>query len=130
MNLDRFRPIAPAVLRIGIALVFLWFGLQELTNPTDWTSYIPSFATKLSHLNAYTLTYINGSFEVLAGLLLILGLWTRIVAALLFLHLLSILSVVGYNPIGVRDFGLMIASLSIALSGQDKFTLDNKRTVA
>jgi uncharacterized membrane protein YphA (DoxX/SURF4 family) len=130
MNPDRYKHLAPAVIRIGIALVFLWFGTQELTNPTDWTSYIPEAAVKLTHLSVYTLTYINGAFEALAGLLLLIGLWTRVVAALLFLHLLTILSVVGYNSIGVRDFGLAIGALSVAIFGHDTITLDHKRKVA
>ena len=42
------------------------------------------------------------------------------------LHVLGIAATIGFNDIGVRDFGLSIAALSIALHGSDRYCLENK----
>lgn len=121
--MNKFPLYAPAVLRIGISLVFLWFGTSQLQNPGTWTNIVPSWAVGLSGLDAKTIVLANGGFEILAGGMLILGFLTRYVAALLFLHLAVITLSIGINPVGVRDFGLSLATLSIALHGKDLLCL-------
>ena len=69
---------------------------------------------------------LNGIFEVVFGTLLVIGLFTRIVAFLFFLHTLVIMFSLGYNDISIRDFGLALASLSVYLYGGDKWCLDRK----
>ena len=114
---------APVLVRIGLALVFLWFGSQQLMNPQQWTSFIPSFITFIS---AIKMVVLNGWFEVVLGVALLAGFHVRPVALLLGLHLLSIAFSVGLSPIGVRDFGLSFATLSIFLAGRDMLSLDTK----
>jgi len=116
---------SPNVLRIGISLVFLWFGFQQILHSSDWVSYLPLFVTNLS-ISATTFVLLNGIFEVLFGLLLITGLYTREVSGLLALHMIGIMFSVGYNEIGIRDFGIFIALLAIFLHGRDEWCLDNK----
>jgi len=117
-------PYAPAVLRVGISLVFLWFAFQQLTDTATWTGFVPDIAMSLSGLSAETLVLINGVFEMLAGLALVAGFYTRLAATLLALHMFHLVYIVGYSAIGVRDFGIAIATLSIALSEIDQWTLD------
>jgi uncharacterized membrane protein YphA (DoxX/SURF4 family) len=73
-----------------------------------------------------TFVYLNGWFELVFGTLLIIGFHTRIVAFLLSVHLLGIVFTVGYNEIGVRDFGLTVALISIFLHGPSDWSLDAK----
>ena len=114
---------APVVLRVGVALVFIWFGVEQLRDAEAWTGWLPSYASALP-ISTLTLVYINGAFEAIFGLLLLTGLYTRVAGTLLALHMAHILSVVGYGEIGVRDFGIFMATLSVALSGSDDFGLD------
>ncbi|MEK6856700.1 MAG: hypothetical protein AABX49_01665, partial [Nanoarchaeota archaeon] len=65
-------------------------------------------------------------FEVVFGLLLLIGLFTKIVSLILALHLLVISFSLGYNDIAVRDFILSLATFSIFLNGKDKLCLDKK----
>lgn len=118
------RNFAPAIVRIGVALVLLWFGWQQLTNPSAWVGLIPSWATDISGLPANTLVTINGTAEIIIGSLLFLGLFTKLVAFISALHLALITYVVGYNGIGVRDFGLTMAAFSTFLYGVDSLCLD------
>ncbi len=117
-------PYAPVVLRIGISLVFLWFSFQQLTNTDLWTGFVPDLAVSLSGLSAETLVLFNGVFEMVFGIALLVGFYTRFAAALLSFHMFHLVSIVGYSAIGVRDFGIAMATLSIALAEVDRWTLD------
>ncbi|MEK7176756.1 MAG: DoxX family protein [Patescibacteria group bacterium] len=118
--MDRY---ASRVLRIGTALVFIWFGFEQLTNVNEWTGWLPSYTSGFP-ISATTLVYINGAFETIFGLLLLVGLYTKLSASLLALHMAHIISVVGYGEIGVRDFAIFVAVLSVALSSSHDFSLD------
>lgn len=110
------------VLRAGMSLVMLWFGFSQIMNATKWINLIPEWTSFLGAPE--TIVLYNGAFEILAGILLFLGMFTRIVSSLLALHLFSILFTVGYGPTGVRDFGLCIAFLSLALANPKFLSID------
>ena len=122
--MNKLKLFAPAILRIGLALVFLWFGLNQIIKPADWVGYIPDWVANLSPFSVTTLVYLNGAFEIIFGTALFLGFFTRIAALLLFLHIADITLTVGLDAVGVRDFGLTVATLVIFLNGADFFTLD------
>ena len=63
-------------------------------------------------------------FEIIFGTLLLLGIFSRITALLLALHMLHITFTVGYNGIGVRDFGLAMGMIAVFLQGPDVWSLD------
>ena len=109
---------APAVLRWGLSLVFLWFGLNEIFLPEDFLGYLPSYLPLLEGL-----IIAHGVTLTLLGLLLAAGIFTRYVAIILALMLLQIIPELGYNEIMVRDVGLFFATVSVALRGQDSFCL-------
>jgi uncharacterized membrane protein YphA (DoxX/SURF4 family) len=127
--MEKLRELSPVVLRAGMVALFLWFGFSQLTAPADWTSWLPTWTASLP-LPATALVLLNGGLEVVLGLALALGFWTRVVAALLALHLLLIAYEIGYNDIGVRDFCLAIATAAVAAHGPDRYTLDSRRASA
>jgi uncharacterized membrane protein YphA (DoxX/SURF4 family) len=118
---------APSVLRLGMAAVVLWFSLSQFTNAGQWTAYIPDSIVLITGLSALTLVYMNAIFELVFGLMLLFGWKTRLAALLLSLHLFDIMYVVGYGQIGVRDFGLAVATLSIFMNGPDVLSIERKR---
>ena len=71
----------------------------------------------------------NALFELVFGFLLLFGWQTRIAALLLALHLFDIMYVVGYGEIGVRDFGLAIATLVVFMNGPDLLCIQQKKDV-
>lgn len=112
------------VLRVGMSLVFIWFATQQFLHTQAWVSYIPQWVMDMSSLDAVTLVHINGAFEIVFGVALLLGICTRVTALLLALHMAEIAFTVGYTSIGVRDFGLTIATFAVFLYGADRYTLD------
>jgi uncharacterized membrane protein YphA (DoxX/SURF4 family) len=119
--------IAPIVLRIGMSIVVLWFSVQQFLHAGVWTAYVPDSAVVLLHMSAVTLVYMNATLELILGVLLVFGWQTRIVALVLALHLFDIMYVVGYGEIGVRDFGLAIATLVVSMNGSDILCVQHKR---
>jgi len=115
---------SPIIMRISIALVFLWFGFNQIFLPEDFLGYLPDFT---SSFNPSLLILLNGCLEVILGIFLILGLFTRLASFILAIHLLGIMFSLGYNEIEVRDFGLIMAAFAIFFHGEDDWCLDIKR---
>jgi uncharacterized membrane protein YphA (DoxX/SURF4 family) len=125
MNTEKIQAYAPAVLRIGVSLVYLWFGFQQFLNTKQWISYIPKSVIAFSPVDAETLVHFNGAIEIVFGFALLVGIFSGISALILALHMADITYVVGYDAIGVRDFGITIATFAAALYGADVLSLES-----
>ena len=119
---------SPAVLRIGMAAVILWFSMAQFSNANQWTIYVPDSVVSMTGLSVVTLVYLNAIFELVFGALLLFGWQTRFVAFFLVAHLFDIMYVVGYGEIGVRDFGLAVATLAVFMNGADALCLKQKNS--
>ena len=106
-----------ALLRVGLASVFLWFGVNQLLFPEHFQGYVPLWAAA----HSTSLLIVNGTVEVILGVMLIIGIWTKMSALLLALHLVDIIFSIGYNDIAVRDFGLAVATFTVFLQGPDSW---------
>ncbi|MCX6781184.1 MAG: DoxX family membrane protein [Candidatus Magasanikbacteria bacterium] len=120
---QKLQALSPLVLRLGLAAVMIWFGASQLNNPNAWTSLVPNWALSLSGMSALTVVYTNGFFEIIAGAMIAFGFWSRWAALFLALHLLVITADLGVNDIGIRDFGLSIALLAIAINETDAYCI-------
>lgn len=123
--MNKLQSYAPVVVRIGVGLVVFWFGVNQLVDPGAWVRLLPDY-TKALPFSPNGLILFNGTFEVLAAVLLLLGFYTRLVAMIVTIHLAHIVVVVGYGATGVRDFGLFLASLSVFFFGRDRWSVDNR----
>ncbi len=110
-----------SVLRIGLAIVYLWFGFAQIFDGASWVYLVPDWAVSLLHIPPAMIVLGNGIFEIVFGGLLALNIQTRISALLLALHLVPIASQLGLTETGIRDFGLIMATFALA-------TLGNKNT--
>ena len=115
---------APIILRYSMVAVFLYFSLSQFFQPIQWVGYVPESITSV--VSAETVVFANATFEIIFAILLGLGVFTRISALLLGLHLFGITLDVGFNPTGIRDFGLAFATIVVGFYGTDKFCLENK----
>jgi uncharacterized membrane protein YphA (DoxX/SURF4 family) len=140
MNIEKYSKYSPVVLRIGISLVFLWFGINQIFFPETFLGYLPGWAIKsiqMMHMqiayvpsSAYFLIYLNGVLEVIFGTFLLLGLFTRVSSLIFSIHLAGIAITLGYNDVSIRDYGLAIAAFCVFLNGSDSISLDNKVKIA
>ncbi|HQV65088.1 MAG TPA: DoxX family membrane protein [Candidatus Paceibacterota bacterium] len=113
--------IGISILRISLSFVFLWFGFSQMSDAAQWIGFVPDWATSI--MSAGMLVYLNGIFEIIAGLMLAIGIVPRYVALLLGIHLLIISSSLGFSAVGIRDIGLALATLSLFFLGNDKLAL-------
>ncbi len=116
--------LARALLRWSWAILFIWFGAQQLLHPGDWVGLLPEWTGYLP-IPGEMFIQLNGWFEVCFAMALVIGCYTRFAAALLSFHLLGIAISVG-SATGVRDAALSMAGFSLALGTPDDWTLDRR----
>ena len=110
------------ILRIFLSLVFLWFGINQVYAPAEWVTFVPDFVGQI--IPANTVVIINGSMEILFGLMMISGFYLRLSSLVMGIHLFFIALSMGMNVIAVRDYGLTFATLALFFLGPDKLCID------
>ena len=109
-------------LRFGLGLVLIYAGTHALMDPISWLGFIPQWVGNF--INLETFLYIHAVFELVLGLMLIIGLWLPLAALVIFFNLLAILLFFGIDDITFRDFGLLMMALALFLVS----TETNKQT--
>ena len=80
--LDKLKPLGLLILRLGVAAIFLSTGYDKLFGaPGKWLAWFPK-----QGFPSY-FAYIAGSLELFGGVLLVLGLLTRIIGLLLAIQM-------------------------------------------
>ena len=87
------------VLRVGLAAVFFWFGVMSFSSPAPFIEAVPP--------------YLLGIFEILMGVSLITGVFSRFFALLGVLYLIAWMWFVGSSAI--PGLGLIGGLLAIFL---------------
>ena len=119
--LDKFKEESIPLVRYSVGLVFFLFGISQLLNPILWTAWVPQFIPFAPKAVVIT----NGIFDLIVGGFLILGLFLRAFSLIGIIHLIGITASVGYNDIGIRDFGILLALVAVFLHGPDQYCLDS-----
>lgn len=120
---------ASLLLRIGLAVEFLVFGYGKLADTASWIGFIPPWMSPLIPIAPEQFLHTIGVIEIVLGALLVLGLWTRVVAVLAVFHLLGVLVALGYNELAVRDFVSFTAAAALVALGPAgcRYALDGNR---
>lgn len=119
-NVLRSDPAAQAfmLLRIAFTVAPILFGLDKFAEVmiSDWTKYLAPEFNDVIPGSAQDAMYIVGGVEILAGL--VVAVMPRfgglLVAGWLSGIIVSLLIVGGYGDIALRDFGLLLAALTLA----------------
>ncbi len=105
------------ILRLGLAIVFFWFGIDKFFHPDYWVNaWVPQsvglFAMHLK-LHPVDIVYITGIFEVLVATSLVTNIFVVLFSSLAVLFLASLTVFLGFSEVVVRDVGLIGAFLSL-----------------
>jgi uncharacterized membrane protein YphA (DoxX/SURF4 family) len=106
-----------ALLRIGLTVAPIAFGLDKFFNVlVDWPIYLAPWINDIAPGSAQDFMYFVGVTEIVAGILVALKprYGAYVVAAWLAGIVLNLLTASGYYDIALRDFGLMLAALTLA----------------
>ncbi len=106
---------AHGLLTTALVLVFLYFGIDKFLHPTIWLGFMPLWMDNLLGIGIDTWLGIIGAMEILFGLLLLFPIKKvrQMGCILIAMHLVGIVTIVGWNDIGVRDTGLLLAALAL-----------------
>lgn len=109
--------LSHSILRLSLAFVFLWFGIDKFFHPDYWiNAWVPESAlsfAQIFNLGAESLIYGLGVFEVLVGVSLLSNLFVGIFGLLSVLMLAVIPFFAGFNEVIVRDIGLIGGLLAL-----------------
>jgi uncharacterized membrane protein YphA (DoxX/SURF4 family) len=120
-TLERFRSDsayqAYTLLRIGFAVLPIVFGIDKFANVlVNWEQYLAPWINDIVPGSATSAMYAVGVVEIIAGLAVLLKprYGAYLVAAWLGGIVVNLLTYSGYYDIALRDFGLMLAALTLA----------------
>ena len=105
------------LLRLAFTVAPIVFGLDKFTNwLVDWSVYLAPWANDLIPGSAHDFMMLVGVVEICAGLLVAFkpSIGGLVVSAWLAGIIVNFLSIPGYYDIALRDFGLLLAALSLA----------------
>jgi len=103
-------------LRLGLAAVFIWFGVDKLLHSNYWIMAWTSPALSLFNnfgISQNQLFSVAGIFEIIIGLSLTFSIFIKFFSSLAFFYLIAILVVNGLTEVTVRDIGLIGGFLTI-----------------
>ncbi|MEO8827473.1 hypothetical protein [Lapillicoccus sp.] len=107
------------LLHIGYVVLPLWMGIDKFTKVlnTDWPGYLAPWTVSLLPFSAQTAMYLVGAVEIVAGVLVALKprYAAYVVAAWLAGIIVNLLTYSGFYDVALRDFGLLIGALALAL---------------
>ncbi|MEV7649231.1 hypothetical protein [Arthrobacter sp. NPDC089319] len=105
------------MLRLGFTVLPILMGLDKFFNLlTNWEQYLAPWVVSLLPFSAHTAMLIVGVIEIAAGILV----WIKpryaayVVALWLAGIIINLLTLSGFYDVALRDFGLMLAALTLA----------------
>jgi uncharacterized membrane protein YphA (DoxX/SURF4 family) len=104
------------LLRIGFTVLPIVMGLDKFTNLlTTWENYLAPWIVDIVPLSAHQTMLVVGVIEIVAGIAVAIKprYAAYIVAAWLAGIIVNLLSYPGFYDIALRDFGLMLAAVTL-----------------
>ena len=109
--------ISHLILRLSLAIVFLWFGIDKFFHPVYWlNAWMPDFVINLGtifHISANSLVYSIGVIELLVGISLASNMFIDFFAIIAIVFLIGISLFYGFNEVLVRDIGIIGGLLAL-----------------
>lgn len=108
------------ILRVGMAITFLWIGILILKDPQGWGGYMQPWLVNLLPFPLRHIMLSTAILDITIGALLLIDFLTWQAALIGSLHLVIVLIASGINAITVRDLGLLAGCLSLFIAKYNK----------
>ena len=106
-----------SLLRLAFTVAPIAFGLDKFFNVlVDWPNYLAPWINDIAPGTGQQFMYVVGAVEIVAGISVALKprYGAYVVAAWLAGIVINLLTYSGFYDIALRDFGLMLAALTLA----------------
>jgi hypothetical protein len=107
------------LLRFSLGFILLWFGLQQVISPGQWTEFVPEILSSHIPGGASGLIFVHGALLTMSAIGIFTGLIPKgscLLAAALLLEIIVVLLIQGDSSgLIVRDIGLLVMALVLAL---------------
>ena len=113
------------ILRVGIAITFIWIGVLIFKNPESWAGYLQPWAANLLPIPMREALLGTALLDIIIGTMLLVDWFTWVAAILGTLHLIIVLTGSGISDITIRDIGLLAATIAIMIESLP-FYIKNK----
>lgn len=114
-------------LKISLAAVFLWFGIDKFIHPIYWlNAWVPAgFLAFLAKFNVDGNQFIfwHGIFEILVGVSLLSGVLIKLFSFLAIIFLVFVFFIAPLNEVIIRDIGLIGGFLAILFWPNRRYAL-------
>jgi len=123
-NLEKFRDVAPLLLRIGVGLIFIYAGWGKLTGIEGTQQFFGNIGIPLAGLMAWVVALV----EFVGGIMVLVGFRIQVPALLLAcIMVVAILTTkLGGEDVfrAMRlDLLLLLTSLALVITGSGKYAL-------
>lgn len=104
------------ILRVGVAITFLWIGVLIFRSPESWGAMLQPWAAGLLPIPLKEAMIGTAILDIGIGIFLLIDVATWLAALLGAVHLIIVLTTAGIDAITVRDIGLLAATLALTVN--------------
>jgi uncharacterized membrane protein YphA (DoxX/SURF4 family) len=117
------------ILRVGMAITFLWIGILIIKQPEAWAGYLQPWAVKLLPVPIEQAMQGTAILDILIGAVLLFGRFAWLAALVGALHIAIVLATSGITDITVRDIGLIAGMIALTVETWPKNLLVNRNKI-
>lgn len=103
------------ILRVGIAVTFIWVGVLIFRSPQAWGSFLQPWAAELVSVPLRQAMIATAILDIAVGFFLLIDVMTWVAALFAAGHLALVLTTVGITEVTVRDIGLFAGSCALVI---------------
>jgi uncharacterized membrane protein YkgB len=101
------------ILRVGMAITFLWIGVLIFKQPEAWGGYLQPWAAGLLPVPIEQAMIGTAILDIVIGALLLTDTFVWLAALAGALHLVVVLTTSGITDITVRDIAILAGALAL-----------------
>ncbi len=122
------------ILRVGLAITFIWIGILIIKNPEAWGGYLEPWVVGLLPIPIVQAMIGTAFLDIVIGVLLLFNSFVWLAALVGAIHIIIVLTVSGITDITVRDIGILAAAVALTVDSLPKTITDkimywqNKKT--
>src|SRR3990167_6259306 len=111
------------ILRVGLAITFMWIGVLIFKNPEAWGGYLQPWAAGLLPIPIAQAMTGTAILDITIGAFLLFDFLPWLAAFVGAIHIIIVLTTSGITDITVRDIGLLVAALALMIDSLPQWVL-------